>query len=146
MIAETASFGVGTLSGAGIKLAGKLLDGYKEATLSENQVRIAKIQAAESGWKSAREFALAFAGGAMARRFIVLTVFSYLFIFPFVAAMKGIPINYLHIGEGAGVLGWLFGIGEGVKTKVTEGFTVLPFQTMIASYVAGFYFGAGVVK
>jgi len=146
MIAEAASFGVGTLSGAGIKLAGKLLDGYKEATLSDNQIKLAKIQATESGWKSAREFALSFAGGAMARRFIVLTVFSYLFIFPFIASLKEIPINYLHIGEGAGILGWMFGLGEGVKTRTTEGFTILPFQTMIASYVAGFYFGAGTVK
>jgi len=146
MIAETAAFGTGTLMGAGMKLAGKLLDSYSNVTISENQVRIAKIQSEQKALSAAREFALAFSGGVWARRFMVLTVFSYLFVFPFWAALKEIKINYLYVGEGAGIMGWIFGIGEGIKTATMEGFTIMPFQPIIASYMAGFYFGASTVK
>ena len=146
MIAETLAFGTGTVGGAAIKLAGKLLDNYADATKTERQFRLEEAKVNQAATASARDFAMSFSGGVWARRFIVVTVFAYLFVFPFVLALMGNPIFHLSIGDGAGIFGWLFGIGEGVEVERMDGFTIFPFQTVLASMVAGFYFGASVSK
>lgn len=146
MIAETTAFGIGTGMGAGAKLFSKLIDGHLANSTARHTEEMEMMKAQQSGWAAARDFAMSFSGGVWARRFIVFVVFTYLFVFPFWAAVREIPINYLYPGEGAGMLGWLFGIGEGIKSKAYTGFVVMPFQTTIASFIAGFYFGAGTVK
>jgi len=146
MIAETLAFGTGTVGGAAIKLVGKLLDNYADATKTERQYELEKAKAHQTAAESARAFATGFSGGLWARRFIVLTVFAYLFVYPFVLALLNLPIYHLTIGDGAGIFGWMFGLGEGIQVEKMDGFTVFPFQTVLASMVAGFYFGAGVLK
>lgn len=146
MIAETAAFGIGTGTGVAAKLFGKLVDGHLQNSTARHQEKMQEMKLHQSGWAAAREFALAFSGGVWSRRFIVLVVFSYLFIFPFWSALVHLPLNFVYPGDGAGILGWIFGIGEGMKSKTFEGFVVMPFQTTIASFIAGFYFGAGTVK
>lgn len=146
MIAETLAFGSGTAMGAGFKMVNKLIDGHVRNTTEKADLKKAELEAQQTGWAAAREFAQSFSGGTWARRFIVITVYSYLFLFPFYAVLKGIPVNYVFLEKGAGLFAWLFGLGEGTQSQSFDGFTILPFQTSIASFIAGFYFGASTVN
>ena len=94
--------------------------------------------------------------GAWTRRFIALTVVSYLFIAPvlivvlnlwartFVVEWESTPLIYAYSEPSGGW--WIFSNPDQMKFIEVEGLTVLPFQRQLATMIAGFYFGAGIVK
>jgi hypothetical protein len=146
MILEAAGFGVGTLGGAGIKLVTKGVEALIAGNTAKREAEENRHAEYMADVGKARDFALAFKGGVWARRFIVLTVFSYLFIFPYAVTFTGDQVHYVYLEEGSGIFAWLFGMGDGTKVITMTGFVILPFQRLLASTVAGFYFGAGIVK
>ena len=85
--------------------------------------------------------------GAWTRRIIALTVIGYLFVAPFLLLLirPDVPVIYAYPESGQGWL-WFMSGPEQMKFVEAQGFTILPFQRQIATMLAGFYFGAGIVK
>jgi len=85
--------------------------------------------------------------GAWTRRIIALTVIGYLFIAPLILLLvrPDVPVIYAYPEHGQGWL-WFMSGPEQLKFVEAQGFTILPFQRQIATMLAGFYFGSGVVK
>jgi hypothetical protein len=86
-------------------------------------------------------------GGPMARRFIVVVCMFTVFLAPFVLAawFPSVPIFYAYSEAGRGFW-FLIPSIESMRFVRLDGFVLLPIHTQMASAIAGFYFGAGIVK
>lgn len=94
--------------------------------------------------------------GAWTRRVIALTVVGYLFVAPVVIVLANMwvrvinaeigltPLIYAYSEASGGW--WIFSNPDQMKFIEVDGLTVLPFQRQLATMIAGFYFGAGIVK
>lgn len=86
-------------------------------------------------------------GGPWTRRAIVIAVLFTVFLAPFILAawFPSVPIFYAYPENTRGF--WFFWDSmERLKFARIDGFVLLPIHTQLASAIAGFYFGAGVVK
>lgn len=86
-------------------------------------------------------------GGPIVRRFIAIVVVGYLFLAPIVLKLlrPEVPVIYAYPEAGQAFM-WFFRGVEQLKFVEMDGFVVLPFQRDLAAMIAGFYFGAGIVK
>lgn len=86
-------------------------------------------------------------GGPITRRIIVCVVLFTVFLAPFILAgwMPETPIFYAYTEARGGF--WFLASGvERMQFVRLDGFVLLPIHTQMASAIAGFYFGAGIVK
>lgn len=86
-------------------------------------------------------------GGPATRRLIVCVVLFTVFLAPFIlsAWLPATPIFYAYSEAKGGF--WFFSSGlEKLQFVRLDGFVLLPVHTQMASAIAGFYFGAGIVK
>jgi|GEM_PF-1850273 len=128
----------GAIFGGLLKLWSKSMD---------NQRQIVEMAINKQEAKDASHDKASARGGPMARRFIVIVVMFTVFLAPFVLAalFPQVPIFYAYAEAGRGFW-FLIPSVENLKFVRLDGFVLLPIHTQMASAIAGFYFGAGIVK
>ena len=140
--AELISAGGSAVLGGALKLMALKMENSRQAWAIQKE----KTELAHADVQRAR----AFKGGAISRRLIVISVMLTVFIAPILTAWLApwigeIPVYYGYT-EGSARFFGLFGTIEETKFVKMEGLVLLPVHTHMASSLAGFYFGAGIVK
>lgn len=128
---------IGTVVGGVLKIIAKRMEARKaELNLLMQRQGLADDSADRAGVR----------GGPITRRIIALIVISYLFVAPVLIQLfrPELAIIYAYPESVRGFL-WFAG-PESLKFVEVTGFVMLPFQRHLAEMIAGFYFGAGIVK
>lgn len=113
----------------------------------ENHRQIVEMAIQKQTAKDGSHDRAALRGGPVTRRIIVGVSLFTVFLAPFIlAAWKPeVPIFYAYAEAGRGFW-FLIPSVEQLKFVRLDGFVLLPIHTQMASVIAGFYFGAGIVK
>lgn len=145
MTAEVLNLLGGGLLGAGVKLVSVWMENQRaqvELLAKRQELEQRAVEAADAS----ADRAAGRDGGAWTRRVIVGCVMFTVFLAPVIVAtcFASVPVFYAY-SEGSGW--WIFrSAWEQLKFVRLDGFVILPVHTQLASAIAGFYFGAGVVK
>lgn len=138
-----------TILGGILKLASQWMENQRHmvAMLAEKQkIDQADTEAADASADKAA--ARDGNGGAITRRIITCTVLFTVFIAPVIVAIcfPSCPVFFAYNEQATGFWSLFMSAVDKMKFVRIDGFVILPIHTQIASAIAGFYFGAGIVK
>lgn len=138
---ELATVAGGAILGGVLKLQAAKM----QAQQRTHDLLAGKERIVQDGIENARKFLPK--GGEWTRRLIVMAVMFAIFIAPSLATYLD-PTTSVYYGYTESTRGFWFFVDSIEKMRFHEmkGLVILPIHTHLAGAIAGFYFGAGVVK